>query len=359
MLSGNFYFLYLLVAVVATVVSAYTVKKIIFITRKKKVFDIPDNVRKIHGAQIPSLGGTGIFTGLVIAVGLFANELEGIRYILLSCIILFFTGMYDDIMNMSPLKKLLAQLIASFITICFAHRSIHLPALFSADTQLWVEVGLSTLACTFFINVFNFIDGIDGLACMLSIFYTSIFGWFFALFALPQEAFWAFGLVGATAGLLVYNYPPARIYMGDTGSMVLGFCIFMLAIQFVNMQVPSGNIIASTFVHKQSHLTLLVIAMFFLPVFDAFRVFALRLAAGRSPMQADRLHLHYYLIDAGFNHNQAAWLLVFTNAITSIVTFLLQDLPLGFILAVIALPTVTVAVVASYMKRSLEGISDL
>src|ERR1700744_2270174 len=115
------YLLYFIAILASLVVSLYAVRKIIFITRHRKIFDIPDNTRKIHGAEIPSLGGIGIFTGYIVVAAFFMfNDSSGWHYILISSVILFFTGIYDDIMNMRPLKKLAAQLAASAITVYFA-----------------------------------------------------------------------------------------------------------------------------------------------------------------------------------------------------------------------------------------------
>ena len=153
----------------------YAVRKIIFITKERKIFDIPDNTRKIHGAQIPSLGGIGVFTGYIVTATFFMfTGNSSWNYILTSSAILFFTGIYDDLMNMRPLKKLLAQLIASAITVYFALMPAIPHGLLSGTQGLpyWALAASLTVACTFFINAFNFIDGIDGLACSNSLSYT-------------------------------------------------------------------------------------------------------------------------------------------------------------------------------------------
>ncbi|NDC43262.1 MAG: undecaprenyl/decaprenyl-phosphate alpha-N-acetylglucosaminyl 1-phosphate transferase, partial [Chitinophagia bacterium] len=227
------YIMSILVMLLAAVISVYTVRKIIFITTRRRIYDVPDNVRKIHGANIPSLGGTGIFTGFALTLPFFTDATfrASLVYLFLSALILFFTGVYDDIMNMSPVKKLLAQLMASAITVYFAGLQLPATLLGTLTMAPLLNLAVTTLLCTFFINVFNFIDGIDGLACMLSVFYTATLGGLFLFHYYYAEAYWAFSLTGATLGLLFFNYAPARIYMGDTGSMLTGFCIFMLCVQ--------------------------------------------------------------------------------------------------------------------------------
>jgi len=350
------YIVYLLAFVVSAAVSAYAVKKVIFITRKRRIFDIPDNIRKIHGEEIPSLGGIGVFVGFVATSALFAPQLW--NYLFISCTILFFTGIYDDVANMRPSKKLLAQLVASLITVYFAH--IRIESLFMGTSQwpVWLSVPVTTIAATFFVNVFNFIDGIDGLACLSAMLYSLTLAFLFVLPGLQgfttdlsAAAFVCLCLAGATAGLLLFNYAPAKIYMGDTGSMMLGFVVFIFSVHYLNY---SGTVTIPGFhAFSQSQAAaFIVVAMLFPPVFDALRVFTLRLLKGQSPLHADRRHLHYYLLDAGFSHAQAAWTLVGVNLLTMATAFLLRDAPPLIIFAAIILPSAVLALVAARFRKN-------
>ncbi len=348
-------YLYLIAVVVSTVISLYTVRKIIFITRKRKIYDIPDNIRKIHGKEIPSLGGIGIFTGYMATAPFFVTtELKGWNYIIISSVLLFFTGVYDDIMNMRPSKKLLAQVLASFITVYFADLRINsFHGLFGlGEIPFLLSIGLTTFCCTFFINVFNFIDGIDGLACMASIFYTLIIGIGLAMHLHQYEAYLAFSLLGATLGLLYFNYPSAKIYMGDTGSMLSGFSIFILSLFFIHstdklqLHMPNG-------IDAGSAAMLVILALLFMPVFDALRVFLLRIIKGTSPLKADRMHLHYYLLDAGLSHAATAWLLIGVHIVTvaiSIYCLASYYYPWQFLLA-ISIPSVATSIIASRFRK--------
>ncbi len=344
-------YIYYLSIVVSALISIYSVRKIIFITRKRKIFDIPDNIRKIHGEQIPSLGGIGVFIGYMATVLFFASAgFKGLNYIIISSVILFFTGIYDDIMNMRPSKKLLAQILATAITVYFA--DIRITSLYGlmgvGELPFWVSVGLTTFCGTFFINVFNFIDGIDGLACMLSMVYTLLFGMHFANLGFTTEACLAFSLLGATFGLLWFNYAPAKIYMGDTGSMLTGFSIFILALLFIgsaaSMNIPDLGSVSPGYVAIQT-----VLAVFFLPVFDALRVFVLRASKGISPLKADRRHLHYYLLDAGLGHVATAWLLIGVNVVTIVIAFacMANNVPAWLFYLAIAAPSAITAFVAA------------
>lgn len=321
------YLLYLAAMIGAAVISSYAVKKIIFITRLRKIYDLPDDTRKIHGAQIPSLGGIGIFIGYMVAAAFFMLTSQiGWNYIIASSVILFFTGVYDDLMNMRPSKKLIAQLIASAITVYFA--DIRLTSFYGmfgpGELPYWFSIVFTTLCCTFFINVFNFVDGIDGLACVTAILYMGVLGGMFAAMSATGIAGIAFGLCGACVGLLYYNKAPARIYMGDTGSMFLGFTVFVLSVLFINMYGVRG-VNQLPFIHSQLGAIIIICFTLFLPVYDAIRVFILRASKGISPLKADRTHLHYYLLDAGLTHTQAVFVITTANILLVALGFILQD----------------------------------
>jgi UDP-N-acetylmuramyl pentapeptide phosphotransferase/UDP-N-acetylglucosamine-1-phosphate transferase len=359
------YIVYPLAFIIAAIISWYAVRKVIFITRRRKLYDIPDNIRKIHGAEIPSLGGIGIFIGYVLPCVFFLNQPW--LFVLASSIVLFFTGIYDDLMNMSPSKKLYAQLIASFIAIHFTKVG---PVLYSLAGTEWLPYSaallLMTLFCTFFINVFNFIDGIDGLACGMAVLYIGMFGILFLLMEEYGYAGIAFCLAGATIGLLIYNRPPAKIYMGDTGSMVLGFTIFMFGALIV-AQFPPYKYLFTVgarpaaedtlpFIHTVKGAAIIVFATLFLPMYDAIRVFILRASKGISPLRADRTHLHYYMLDAGFTHGQSVLIILSVNIVLVITGFFLQGTnPILALVALTSLTTLFVAIVYRLRLKKLKA----
>ncbi len=352
------YILYLVAVTVSFAVSVYTVRKVLFITTKRKIYDIPDDTRKIHGPGIPSLGGIGIFTGYMLGGAWFMYYVNNMdwHFVIASSIILFFTGVYDDLMNMRPSKKLLAQLIASAIAVYFA--DVRITSLYGIagieELPYWVSVITTTLACTFFINVFNFIDGIDGLAGVTAVLYTAVLG---ALFALQSETALAgisFGLCGAAIGLLFFNFAPARIYMGDTGSMLLGFTIFILSVLLVHYYPFSGGSHIALFIHSARGAFIIACAILYLPVYDGIRVFIMRASKGISPLKADRNHLHYYLLDAGFSHSQSVLIIVTTNIIIIILAFLLQDInPYITLLCITALSSVVLLIIYKLRQQKL------
>jgi len=319
------YTYYTIALIGAFVISLYCVRKTLFLTRKMQIFDVPDDIRKIHGAVIPSLGGIGVFIGYTLISVLF-SPWEMWKYVILSSLLLFFGGIYDDLMNMRPSKKLLLQLIASAITIYAVNiRVTSFCGIFGIwELPYWYSVGFTILCCTFFINVFNFVDGIDGLACSFGILYSVVLGLLFAINGDIWLACISLSLTGACIGLLYYNIAPAKIYMGDTGSMFVGFIIFVLSVLFINAYDKHGAIVR--IIHSNKAALLITLSVIFLPVFDAIRVFIARGIKGISPLKADRNHLHYYLLDAGSTHSGALLILLCANIVVMIVAFLMQNM---------------------------------
>jgi UDP-GlcNAc:undecaprenyl-phosphate/decaprenyl-phosphate GlcNAc-1-phosphate transferase len=347
------YLLFILAVIVSMVISIYTVRKTLFITRRMKIYDVPDKIRKIHGAGIPSLGGIGIFTGYtIVAVFFWPRHHFFMPAVMASSFILFFAGIYDDLVNMSPSKKLIAQVLSALITAYFADIRIdpYLQVFGVGAIPYWLSLGITTLCCTFFINVFNFIDGIDGLACVLAIMYLGILGLLFAGSGHAAIAGMTFALMGATAGLLVFNFAPAKIYMGDTGSMFLGFTIFNFSLLFVNWCYTHDVDNATLPVFGAQNSMMLMMAMLIMPVYDGIRVFVLRASKGISPLKADRAHLHYYLLDAGATHSQAVFIIVVINLLVIGLAWLLRGMNPGIILGSMVL-MVSVMVFIIYKMR--------
>lgn len=324
------YIIYILSFVIALTISIITVPRIIYITKRKKLFDIPDNSRKIHVNIIPNLGGVGIFFAYITVSCFFLNHLMSDKwnFIIASSILLFLTGINDDLVSMRPSAKFMAQLVAAVITVCFASdiRITSLHGLFGiTDIPYWYGIIFTTVGCVFVTNAFNLIDGIDGLAGSIGVLCTLLLGVGLAMLGNVGAACMAFSLMGATIGFLRYNVSPARIFMGDTGSLLLGFTISVLSILFIHSYNASNNPLYTEVVHSHKAATMLALSILFVPVFDSFRVFVMRIAKRSSPFKADRTHLHHYLLDAGFTHSQTVAILIISNILIVTVTLIVQD----------------------------------
>ncbi len=321
------YILYLIVPVIAALLCGFSIPKIIVLAKKKKLYDLPDNLRKIHKAVVPNLGGVGIFFAYIIVASLFIQSSDFPRwnYIVAASTILFVVGIKDDIISLTPTKKFAAQILAAVITVYFADMRLHsLHGIFGIYVlPPWLSIGFSIVGCIFVTNAFNLIDGIDGLAGTISVLCTFVLGISLAFQGNEGAAYMAFALMGAIIGFLRYNIAPARIFMGDSGSLFIGFSISVLCILYINSYQPTS--IYSSFVHTPKSALIIALSVLFIPVFDSFRVFITRIAKGKHPFSADRSHLHHYLLDLGFSHSRTVTTLITVNLLIISVSLLVQD----------------------------------
>jgi UDP-N-acetylmuramyl pentapeptide phosphotransferase/UDP-N-acetylglucosamine-1-phosphate transferase len=293
----------LMSVILAFGITFYAIPAIIHAAHEKKLFDYPDE-RKLHRQPVPSLGGIGIFSGLITAFLLTANFAEmavRYQYLLAAALVIFFVGLKDDLLNISPFKKFLGQVLAASI-ICFKGGLL--------ITSMYGFLGIYELPdmaaylITIFtivviINAYNLIDGVDGLAAGLAIISSIFFAVYFAVNDFMAYACLATSLLGALLAFLIFNAQPARIFMGDTGSMMLGLLHAMMAIQFMNTAAtaPVLTIAAAPAV---------VFAIMFVPLFDTLRVFSFRMLRGTSPFTPDRNHIHHLLLRFRISHTRVA-----------------------------------------------------
>jgi UDP-GlcNAc:undecaprenyl-phosphate/decaprenyl-phosphate GlcNAc-1-phosphate transferase len=210
---------------------------IIQVSDAKKLFDVPDE-RKVHLSPIPSLGGLGIFAGLILAfLVTYPISLAGeFQYFFAATLVIFFLGLKDDILVISPIKKLIGQFIAAFLIIYkggIQIKSMH-GFLGVYDLPEVTSLALTYLTVIVIINSFNLIDGVDGLAGSLGLMTALIFGSYFYYVGQVPYSILAFVLAGSLLGFLIFNHSPARIFMGDTGSLLLGLINAILVIRFIS-----------------------------------------------------------------------------------------------------------------------------
>lgn len=354
--------IYLLTFISALIISLVSIPQIMLISAKKRLFDLPDNDRKIHLRVVPNLGGIGIFFAFITTCSLFLNHdsFSNWNYIIASSLILFLTGIMDDLVSLSPSKKFFAQFIAASITVCIADiRLSSLHGIFGVyDLTYWYSIIFSVVGIIFVINAFNLIDGIDGLAGSIGVLSTFSLGVCLAASGNAGGASMAFSLMGAIAGFLRFNTAPARIFMGDTGALLIGYIISVLCILFVNSyneQTTVGNII-----HNPGGALVVGLSVLFVPVFDSFRVFATRLMRGVSPFKADRTHLHHYLLDLGFTHSMTVGILLISNILLITVALILQDFNPNFgIFGIVAVSFILYAILYFMRKKRMESIKLL
>ncbi|HAQ37601.1 MAG TPA: undecaprenyl/decaprenyl-phosphate alpha-N-acetylglucosaminyl 1-phosphate transferase [Saprospirales bacterium] len=295
------------------------IPSIIQISAKKALFSEPDH-RTSHFHQVPALGGVAIFTGVLFSIIMWTpfKYFGDLQYILCAFIILFMIGVKDDIDPVSPGLKFIAQLIAAFILVFKAQ--IRITTLYSifgvGDLPYWLSIVLSVAIIVFIINSFNLIDGINGLAGMISIISSFVFGFWFYLVGRMELTVIAISLIGALLPFLKFNFSPAKLFMGDTGSLLIGLTASILAIQFVEynkMLIDSEYYVSSA--------PAIAIAILIIPVYDTIRVFFLRLIKGHSPFRADKKHIHHLFLEVGFSHMQTTFVLSAINILFIIFAF--------------------------------------
>ncbi len=327
------------------ILSLISIPRIIYIAKKRKLFDVPDNKRKLHHTITPNIGGMGIFFGYIITIALFISpeskpELSGfpqLHFIIASSFVLFLTGLYDDLASVNPYSKFIAQFMAAVITIYFA--DIHLTSLHGIfgiyELPRVVGIIFSIVGCVFITNAINLIDGIDGLAGSITVLCSLCLGICLVAGGNVGAACIAISLMGATIGFLRFNIAPAKIFMGDSGSLFVGFNISVLAILAVNSYHPGSPLTAV--VHSEKGMLIVALSILFVPVFDSFRVFINRARKGRSPFMADRTHLHHLLLDAGFTHSETVVILLLSNILIITIALYVQDENINIALASIIL----------------------
>ena len=308
-------FYYLLASfLIALVISSRSIPTVINVSRQLKLFSEP-NGRSASIHRIPTLGGISIFIGFILGLTITRNGyiLPGLTFIIAAVMIMFFIGLKDDIVSLSATKKLFAQLIVASILIFLGHfRFTNLHGFLGIETiSLIPSVLLSGFVMIVFINAFNLIDGIDGLAAGLSIFASAVFGVWFYLSGHYEYSIVSFSLVSALGGFFFYNVYGKRnkIFMGDTGSLILGTIMSVLVIEFNELNIDQNapfTIMAAPAVS---------FGILIYPLMDTLRVFAIRIIQKKSPFVADKNHTHHRLLVLGLTHSNATYLILAVNAV--------------------------------------------
>lgn len=305
-------------------ISFLSIPSIIKVANLKHLFDEPESERKHHKNNVPTLGGLAIFAGFIFSTTFWAkqNEIVELQYIISSLIILFFMGVKDDIINLVAHKKLVGQAIAAFIVVYFA--DIRLTSLYGIfdiyDIPYSFSIILSLISVIAITNSFNLIDGIDTLAGSIGILSSTCFGIWFLLVGHYQYSIVSASITGALFAFLYYNKTPAKIFMGDTGSLVLGLISAVLAIKFIEFNKNfSGNRTYSIYSVPSVAISILII-----PLFDTARVFILRILQGKSPLLPDRNHIHHILTDLNYSHKKSTLILLSINILLVALSYSLQ-----------------------------------
>ncbi len=267
------------------------------------------NERSTHRRPVPPVGGLAFAVGTLLAIAIWRpKEAAALLPVLMPLVLLVLWGWIDDWRHLSPGQKLLGQLLAAGLLVSWAGLRIdHLEGIFGiGDLPRLASLILSVLSVVGIVNAFNLIDGIDGLAGALGLWVCVVFGiWLYGA-GEDNMALLAVALAGGVCAFLHFNVAPARVFMGDAGSMFLGAAAAVLTLTAIgtNRHLPEDHAwhIASG--------PALAVAVLFVPLFDVVRVFALRMMHGQAPLRADRRHVHHVLLDRGLTAGQTTLVLV-------------------------------------------------
>jgi UDP-GlcNAc:undecaprenyl-phosphate/decaprenyl-phosphate GlcNAc-1-phosphate transferase len=302
----------LLATAIAFIITFAAIPVIIKVAEAKKIFDLPDE-RKIHLIPVPSLGGLGIFAGFILACLFTAsfNIVTEFQFFFAAALVIFFLGLKDDIMVLSPIKKFIGQVFAAFIIIYKGGVQIRSMHGFLGVYELpdYFSLAITYLTVIVIINSFNLIDGVDGLASSLGLMTSLMFGIYFYFVGQVDYAILAFALGGSLLAFLIFNHSPARIFMGDTGSLLIGMINAILVIRFINVADSPGSALPILSSPAIGFAVLMV------PLFDTLRVFAIRIFNRRSPFSPDRNHVHHLLLDKGLSHTAITYVCVGINVL--------------------------------------------
>lgn len=305
-----------LASITAFAISMLVIPMVIRISKRMKLMDKP-NERKEHKIPTPTMGGIGIFFGFFLAVTIWSDLIHNLEllYILTCTSLLFVTGIVDDLKDLSSSKKFIVQFFVASLIAYSGIRIMSLGGLLGIyQIPTAIQYALTIIVIVGVTNAFNLLDGIDGLVGGISLTNTLLFGFLFLLKGDITFALISFSLATAILGFLRFNFNPAKIFMGDTGSLVIGFMICVLGIKYMNQSI------------NDPHLNItLIYGIFILPVFDTLRVFTIRMLKGRSPFSADRNHIHHLLGKTGLNHKKSAIIMYVANIILIGTALLLND----------------------------------
>jgi len=313
--------LIIITALIAFVVSYLSYPAIINVAKAKNLMDTSDE-RSSHIGKVPNLGGIGIYLSIVVAITIIGAMLDtkSLLLILGSITLLFFLGLKDDILILSPSKKLFGQFLVALLLIVFTDTRIAgLSELFEVTIMpYWLSILFTLFVYILVINAYNLIDGVDGLAGTLALMATISFGIVFYQYDDISMVVLAGAVCGALIPFLYLNFSKHnKMFLGDTGSMILGFIIAVFTVRFIDSSEAS---LTSTY---RTAAPVIALAILFFPLLDTIRIFFLRLLIHKkSPFVADKNHLHHKFLSLGFSHAKTTVIIVVINCSLIVIAFL-------------------------------------
>ena len=338
--SSNLYLTALLSLIGAFALVLYLIPKIRYIVERRNLIDNPDH-RSSHNISIPTMAGVSFFLTLILGINLIKTwDVDGVGINLIAALtIMFALGLKDDLIMSTPKAKIGGEIIAIMcILFCNCMQITSLEGFLGIyEIPAVVSYALTTLMILTIINSYNLIDGIDGLASTVGIVIIGVFGFIFFITGLYFYFILCLCLIGILLGYLRYNLSKTKkVFMGDTGSLIIGFCIGFLSLKFLSLDAS----LFTEFSFIPENKFIVIVALLFIPLFDTFRVIGVRLLSKKSPFSPDRNHVHHILIDSGLSHIKASLFLGLLSLVLALgfisLSLLLNSFLMIFVLIVIS-----------------------
>ncbi|MCX8080963.1 MAG: undecaprenyl/decaprenyl-phosphate alpha-N-acetylglucosaminyl 1-phosphate transferase [Bacteroidia bacterium] len=339
--------LLILVFLTSLSISIYSTPALIRVAILKRLMDVPTEERKIHERSVPTIGGIIIYGATVFSYTLWFRIQSGwdlleiiISYkefslILAGSLMLFFVGLKDDIVGTAPVKKLFAQILVAMMLSLIANiRITNMHGIFGLhEIPFWASVFLSVFTYVVIFNAINLIDGLDGLAAGVGIIASGGFAaWFICMNDYPAASM-AIALCGALFGFILFNFEPAKIFMGDSGSLIIGIFLSVLAIKLLEYPEKKLNDFWANISRPVYAISCLIY-----PLLDTLRIFFIRSIKGISPFAADKNHIHHHLFHKTGSHTATVIRIYAFNVFmigVSLLNFFINEPHLGILMVVI------------------------
>ena len=335
----SFYIKLIFSFLISFLITYFSIPTIIKISRRKNLMDEPGQ-RSSHERKIPNLGGIAMFFSISVCASIFAYQLFDLyKFLFASLVILLYVGVMDDIVVMRAYKKLIAQIVVAALLVIGS--DVRIRSLFGVfgvyELNYFLSVIFSIVTFIILVNAYNLIDGIDGLAGVYGVICFSLFG--ISYYRLGEYNYplviLSTTIIGTVIGFLYYNLSDRskKIFMGDTGSMLLGFLLTFTSICFMDIFIVK-KVQGAVFYHLNT-APVMAIAIMILPIIDTLNVIIIRLAEKRSPFDADKNHIHHKLLKLGITHKRATLYIISYYLFIVIISYFLRHLEVNLLLIII------------------------
>ena len=299
---------FLVAFVVAVIMTPLAIK----IAPKIGAMDIPKDERRMHSKAMPRFGGMAIFVGIMVSLACFSFKDTGVSSIMIGCIMIYIVGVVDDLKTLKPIVKLGGQVICAAVLFFQGIRIEFITNYFGEGSMVFGDIAcfiITTLWIVAITNAVNLIDGLDGLAAGISAISALCIGYVAYIHGQYTTTLAMMVIAGASLGFLPFNFHPAKTFMGDSGSQLLGFSIAAFSIL--------GTVKSTTMV-----VVIIPALVLGLPIFDTFMAIVRRTLRHQSFATADKEHFHHRIMRAGYGQRRSVMLMYCISAIMGIVAVL-------------------------------------